>query len=186
MCFRRSARCLTVRQALPVTNTPLAPNSNLKGCQVCCRSVFRHSYPCGALAVPGRERREEARRGARGSWLRLVTVVPVWWAGGRSGWCWAIGGVVRMAAWSGGQSCLLDVRGLGMVQQLVQGGLAVAGGGLVVGRRRGGSSGMASRGCGVGVWLRWRGSSVRSWRVRCVRVCCRRGRACTGCGVRRS
>jgi len=38
-----------------------------------------------------------------------------------------------MAAWSGGQSCLLNVRGLGMVQ----GGLAAAGGGLVIGRRRG-------------------------------------------------
>jgi hypothetical protein len=41
-----------------------------------------------------------------------------------------------MVALSGGQSCLLDVRGMGMVQQLVQGGLAGVGGGLVIGRQR--------------------------------------------------
>jgi hypothetical protein len=51
--FRRSESYLTLRQALPVTNTPLAPSSNLRRCQVAqCRSVTRYSYPSRCAGSP--------------------------------------------------------------------------------------------------------------------------------------
>jgi hypothetical protein len=75
--------------------------------------------------------------GTRAFRLRWVTLVSAGGAGMPTGGGWAVRVVVRMAALGGGQSCLLDVREMGMVQQLVQGGLSGAGGGLVIGRQRG-------------------------------------------------